>query len=124
MLKRYLKYSVLGIFLLTAASLIALIWLPLHQAFRIVFGSVFVLFLPGFVWTWVVWKKEQINPLERFVLSIALSLGVVPFTIFILHTLGLAINTTTIFFQITGIILIGIITICVMNKNQLTRESK
>ena len=45
---------------------------------RIVFGSVYVLFLPGY-WTSIsFFDKKEIDRLERFALSFALSISVVP----------------------------------------------
>jgi len=58
-------------------------------------GTILVYFLPGFVWTYVIFGKKQllvgdepsaaIRVFERVTLSIGLSLVLVPFTTFVLN---------------------------------------
>jgi len=54
---------------------------------RYVFGSVLVLFLPGFSLIEALYPKRELDELTRFALSIGLSLALVPLT-------GLALNYT------------------------------
>jgi len=49
--------------------------------FRMIFGATFVLFLPGFSWSYI-FLPGKIDWLERIVLSFALSLALVPLTFF------------------------------------------
>lgn len=70
------------------SSLVLSIWVPLPHASRIVYGSLLVLFLPGYVWSFVFWKPSKITILERLVLAIPLSGGQVALGIYLFHQLG------------------------------------
>ena len=52
---------------------------------RILFGAVFVLFIPGFAWSFVFFAREEIDGIERIALSFGLSIALVPLTIFWLN---------------------------------------
>ncbi|MCK5661521.1 MAG: DUF1616 domain-containing protein, partial [Methanosarcinales archaeon] len=41
----------------------------LLQITRIILGSTFVLFIPGFAWTFALFKKNEIDIIERIALS-------------------------------------------------------
>lgn len=45
-------------------------------------ASAFVLFVPGFAWTYVFFARKNIDWLERIALSIGLSLALVPLAVF------------------------------------------
>jgi len=47
------------------------------ELLRIIFGSVFVLFLPGLAWSFVFFKKEEIDVIKRIALSFGLSIALV-----------------------------------------------
>ncbi len=89
--------------------------LNILESFRIVFGSVFVLFLPGFVWSFVFFParrglaedKGGIDLIERIALSFALSIAVVPLTVFYLNLIGLKISAWSSFFVVLGLIVVG-----------------
>ena len=53
---------------------------------RIFFGAMFILFLPGFVWSFVFFKRE-IDLVERLALSFGLSIAIVPSAVFWLNWL-------------------------------------
>lgn len=55
------------------------------EGFRIFFGSVFILFVPGFAWSYVFFAKKDIDWIERVTLSVGLSIAVVPLTVFWLN---------------------------------------
>ena len=55
--------------------------------FRIVFGSVFVLFIPGFAWTYLFFDRDEIDVVERIALSFGLSIALVPLSVFYLNYL-------------------------------------
>ena len=98
--------------------------LGMLEAFRIVFGSVYVLFLPGFVISYIFFPKTKefdsekgenkehengaIDWIERIALSFALSIAIVPLAVFYLNLIGLRINTLNSFFTIWGIIVISL----------------
>ena len=54
---------------------------------RMILGSIFVLFIPGFAWTFLFFKKQEIDIIERIALSFGLSIALVPLTIFYLNNL-------------------------------------
>ena len=104
---KILKYSLVSIFGLIVLSLVGSIWLGIEQSFRIVFGSVYVLFLPGLVLTFAFFKGKEIDVLERIALSFALSIAVVPLSVFYLNLVGMKINILNAGLVIAFIILAG-----------------
>lgn len=54
---------------------------------KAVFGGIFVLFLPGFIWSFVFFFKREIDWVERIGLSLGLSIAIVPLTVFWLNWL-------------------------------------
>ena len=55
------------------------------EGFRIFFGLVFILFVPGFAWSYVFFARRNIDWIERVTLSVGLSIAVVPLTVFWLN---------------------------------------
>lgn len=122
-MKKLIKYSILSILFLTAAALVLNIWLDLGPAFRVVCGVVYLLFLPGFVWSWVFWKKDEMDAIERSIISLILSIAFVPLMIFFLNKIGVKIILLNILWEILLIIMVGIILkfqrIIKLNKKKL-----
>ena len=99
--------------------------LSLLESLRIVFGSLYVLFLPGYIISYIFFPKSKpfeddnkkkdeessdaIDFLERIALSFALSIAVVPLAVFYLNLVGVKINLLNSFLTILGIIIISII---------------
>lgn len=54
---------------------------------RIIFGSIFILFLPGYFWSFAFFNKGKIDLIERIALSFGLSIALVPLTVFYLNYL-------------------------------------
>jgi hypothetical protein len=52
------------------------------DALRILSSAVFALFLPGFVWSFVFFRKREIDWVERIALAFGLSIAIVPLTVF------------------------------------------
>jgi uncharacterized membrane protein len=52
---------------------------------RAIFGSIFVLFVPGFAWSWIFFKKGKIDWIERIPLSVGMSIAFVVLTILCLN---------------------------------------
>jgi uncharacterized membrane protein len=76
---------------------------------RIIAGSVYVLFVPGYCITLAIFSTKDITSLERFILSIGLSIAVVPIIILLTNIwLGLLIRITTIFLYITAVSLLSL----------------
>jgi hypothetical protein len=80
---------------LLGLSIILSIFIGL-SSFRIVFGSVYVLFLPGFILSYNFFDKKEIDALERIALSFGLSIAVVPLLVFYLNLIGMKINTLNV----------------------------
>jgi len=93
--------------ILTFFSFLATIWLNMTQAFTMVFGTFFVLFVPGYFWTFVIF--HGIKPLERITTSIALSITFVPLTMFAANKLGFRPSPLSIIIEIIIIALIAIL---------------
>ncbi len=91
------------------------------ESFRIVFGSVYVLFLPGFIISYIFFSKtkefdsktneeegDSIDWIERIALSFALSIAIVPLAVFYLNLMGIKINLLNSTLTILGIIIISL----------------
>lgn len=107
--------------------------LSLLEALRIIFGSVYVLFLPGFIISFIFFPKNHpfeenkkneekekgsIDLIERIALSFALSIAIVPLAVFYLNLIGLRINLLNSSLTILGIIIIAIIILTIrIRKN-------
>ncbi|MBU0597472.1 DUF1616 domain-containing protein [Patescibacteria group bacterium] len=123
MKKNWMTYILAFVLVLVVVSLILGISLPLNESFRLVFGAVFVIFIPGFIWTWVIWSKDKIDNLERTTLSIVFSIAIVPLLVFILNKIGLLINTLDVIIEIFVICLIGIILLIFKNKKGISKKT-
>ncbi|MDO8517442.1 MAG: DUF1616 domain-containing protein [Nanoarchaeota archaeon] len=112
------------ILVLISVSLAVFTQLGYLESFRIVFGSVYVLFLPGFIISYIFFpktiefdegKKEKdeksdgIDWIERIALSFALSIAIVPLAVFYLNLIGLKINLLNSSLTIAGIVVISLI---------------
>lgn len=87
---------------------------------RIIFGSVYVLFIPGFILTFIFFPlraEKGIDIIERIALSFALSIAVVPLVIFYLNLIGLRINPLNTFLSILGIIIVELIIIKLQQRH-------
>ena len=81
--------------------------LSLLSTLRITLGTPYVLFLPGYIISFLFFKKIDI--LERIALSFALSIAIVPLLIFYLNLIGMKINLLNSTLTIAAIIIISLI---------------
>jgi len=115
--KSYLLYIILLIFILSFISVLIGAFSPLGylESLRIIFGSVYVLFLPGFIISYIFFPKTKefdsesketgaIDWIERIALSFALSIAIVPLAVFYLNLIGIKINLLNSSLTILGII--------------------
>jgi uncharacterized membrane protein len=116
MKKKWLNYTLLGLICLVACSFILSIWLPMNQAFRVIFGSFYLLFLPGFMWSWVFWEPKELDVIERGALSLGLSIAIVPLAVFLLNKAGIRINLFNSIFEILALVCGAIITMLLKGK--------
>lgn len=109
---------VLGALLLISLAITIFASQTLLSALRIVFGSVYVLFLPGFIISYIFFPKTKefdskekekgaIDWIERVALSFALSIAIVPLAVFYLNLIGVKINILNSFLTILGILIIS-----------------
>ena len=119
--KWLIGFVVFVVLVLLSLSLGLFTNLEMLESFRIVFGSIYVLFLPGFIISFIFFpktkklesnenegKKGDIDWIERIALSFALSIAIVPLTVFYLNLIGLKINILNSSLTIFGIIIISL----------------
>lgn len=109
--------------ILLIISIVLGFFLPFLQALRIVFGSVYVLFLPGFIISYIFFprakglnEEKSIDWIERIALSFALSIAIVPLVIFYLNLIGIKINLLNSSLVILAVILISSIILVYKKK--------
>jgi uncharacterized membrane protein len=52
------------------------------EVIRLFSGGIFILFVPGFAWSYVFFARKNIDWIERVALSFGLSIALVPLTVF------------------------------------------
>lgn len=104
---KILEYTGGVILGLAILSLIISIWLGIQQSFRIIFGSFYILFLPGLVLTFAFFRKKEIDIIERIALSFALSIAVVPLLVFYLNLIGMKIDVLNVILVVVLIVIGG-----------------
>ena len=126
--------TIIVVLILSAAALSYFTKLSNLESFRIVFGSIYVLFLPGFIISYIFFPKTgsldnknekdsgSIDWLERIALSFALSIAVVPLAVFYLNLIGVKINLLNSFLTILGIIVVSCGIIYWRNKKNISSK--
>ena len=96
--------------------------MELIELLRIPIGALFVLFLPGYAWSFVFFKKGDIDLIERIALSFGLSIALVPLVVFWLNgILKIRINIVNVTAVIFGLIGCALIIVLIMGKFQKQR---
>jgi len=75
----------------------------------LILALLFVLFLPGFVLSFLFFNKKTLDSIERLPLSFALSVAIVPIMVFYLNLLGIRITILTVTIQIALVILVALL---------------
>jgi len=83
---------------------------------RIIFGSITVLFLPGYWLTKCFFKGKEIDSLERIALSFALSIAIVPLLTFYANLIGMPITVANVLVIIVIVIAASFIYLIVKKK--------
>lgn len=73
------------------------------QVFQIIIGIILVLFLPGFVLSFVFFRPGKIDGVERLALSVALSLAVVPLVAFYANLAGIPITKVSVTLEVLAV---------------------
>ena len=92
------------------------------EILRIIFWSIFILFLPGYWLTRVFFKQNEIDCLERFALSFALSISVVPLLSFYLNLIWVKITVFSVYLITLVIIITSIIYIFLLWNNKYVKN--
>lgn len=138
-MKKYTSLTLaLSLIFLVASGL--LIWLESRFPFlhipRMIIGSLVVLWIPGYWitrWAFPLTEKERIldqykdsekpqtdeepnsiDGLERFVLSVALSISAVPLTLFYVNFLGVPLTVWSVYWTIVWVTLASMIATCII----------
>ena len=75
---------------------------------KLFFGGLFVLFVPGFIWSYVFFVRKNIDWIERIALSFGLSIALVPLCVFWLNWLfHMKITLLNTSLTICGLIIIA-----------------
>lgn len=93
--------------------------LSIIKLLRIVFGSIFILFLPGYILTMTFFDEKEIDFLERFALSFALSISVVPLLSFYFNLIWIRINEVSVFLITLFVIVINLVYITFFKDKKL-----
>ena len=101
------KIITIALILVVIARILTLTNLTLTESLRITLGTPYVLFLPGYIISFIFFKKIDI--IERIALSFALSIAIVPLVIFYLNLIGMKINLLSSILSIAGIIILSLL---------------
>jgi len=108
--KKFFYYFLFILAGLSVFSLVLGIFWKWQMAFRVVFGSFYILVLPGLVLTYLVFGSKQIDFIERTALSFALSISIVPLLVFYLNRIGIKINFLNVCLEVLGLMVLCLAT--------------
>lgn len=92
------------------------------EVIRLLFGSIFILFLPGFVWSYVFFARKNIDWIERVALSFGLSIALVTLSVFWLNWLfKMRITLVNISLAICGLMAIAGVDIFMVRRSWAKR---
>src|SRR3989344_4435347 len=128
----YVLWIVILVLVLNFSSILLNIFTNMNyfESLRIVFGSVYVLFLPGFIISFIFFPKTQdsdakeegekgsIDWIERIALSFALSISIIPLAVFYLNLIGIKINAINVSFIVLGVIAVSLAILAIKIKRR------
>ena len=114
-------WASVGATLLSAALIFATSGVALDL--RYVFGSILVLFLPGFSLIELLYPKRELDELTRFALSIGLSLALVPLVGLVLNYTPFGIRLLPVAFSLSGLTL-AFLVCALMRKHTYYKVAK
>jgi uncharacterized membrane protein len=77
--------------------------------------AVYLLFLPGFTVSFLLFARGAIDIIERVALSFAVSVTIVPLLVFYLNLLGIKIRTWTVVAEV-AIVIVAAIVVSLLTK--------
>lgn len=89
-------------------------FLKIVEILRIITGGVYIMFLPGFILSLIIFKK--ISCIERLTYSIAISIAVVPIVVFWGYKLGFLVTPINILVEIYFLIILLTIVLLMQRK--------
>lgn len=105
-MKKKALYLTLLVLLLSMTSIL-IIKPTIIKPLRIFVEGPLFFWIPGILWSYVFWKKLQL--VERILFSIALSISMIPITIFLFNNIGVSIRRLSIFVEIVSLIIFATI---------------
>lgn len=82
------------------------------EVLRLIFGGLFVLFIPGLAWSYVFFLRKNIDWIERIALSFGLSIALVPLSVFWLNWLfDMKITLLSTSLTVCGLVVIAAVLI-------------
>jgi len=85
-------------------------WLDHIPGLRAIVAVILIFFLPGFAWSFIFFTREQVNRLERFVLSIGLSIAMVTVSMYALNlVLDVKVSGTNAVIDILAMTFIAVV---------------
>lgn len=112
----FLRLSIYVVVCLVTVIFFLTFSLGFAKATVAVTGIFYVLFLPGFVLSWVFFSQGQLETIERILVSFALSTAAVPLVIFFMRLSGIKINFFTGSLAILMIIIPSLVLIYLQHK--------
>ena len=88
------------------------------QIIQIIVGIILVLFLPGFVLSFVFFRPGRIDAVERLALSVALSLAVVPLVAFYANLANIPITKVSVLVEVFAVTAISLVIIRLRSKGK------
>lgn len=90
--------SIFTVLILLILSVVVGFFISFQSSFKIIFSLFYVLFLPGILVSFVLlpYEKKQISLLERVILSFALSISIVPLTVFYTNIFGVGMSFSNV----------------------------
>lgn len=70
-------------------------------------SAVYILFLPGFVLSFVFFRKGTIDIIERTALAFALSIAIVPLLAFYLNLLGVRLSRVNVLLEVLAVLAVS-----------------
>ncbi len=113
---RIIKFIIITITLLVITTIVLTFWHPLAKAFYFTFGSFYMIFLPGYIFSFIFYKEKEITIWERIMLSFGLTIIIVPLIIYLLYLGGMELNLQNSSLVTLVLILISIFIIIIQAK--------
>jgi len=80
------------------------------EALRLIFGSIFVLFLPGLAWSFVFFARKEVDWIERLALSFGISIAMVPLVVFWFNwVFDVKVTLLNTILMVVGLVMVAVV---------------